>query len=89
MMAIFSYMVEKKVEVLMDNFSMLGNSFGNFLENLRSVLIRYKDTNLMLNWEKRHFMVQESIVLGHRIYGKGIEIDKAKIEAIENYPHHH
>ena len=40
----------------------------------------------MLNWEKCHFMVQEGIVLGHRISTRGIEVDKAKIEAIEKLP---
>ena len=49
MIAIFSYMVEKTIEVFMDNFSVLGNSFDNFLENLRSVLVRCEETNLVLN----------------------------------------
>ena len=40
----------------------------------------------MLNWDKCHFMVSEDIVLGHRIYGKGIEVDKAKIGIIEKLP---
>ena len=31
-------------------------------------------------------MVQEGIVLGHRISQKGIEVDKAKIETIEKLP---
>ena len=31
-------------------------------------------------------MVSEDIVLGHRIYGKGIEVDKAKIGIIEKLP---
>ena len=31
-------------------------------------------------------MVKEGIVLGHKISGKGIEVDKAKIEAIEKLP---
>ena len=31
-------------------------------------------------------MVQEGIVLGHRISARGIEVDKAKIEAIEKLP---
>ena len=86
MMAIFSYMIEKTIEVFMNDFSVLGNSFDNCLENLRSVLIRCEETNLMLNWEKCHFMVQEGIVLGHRISARGIEVDKAKIEAIEKLP---
>ena len=83
MMAIFSNMVEKTIKVFMDDFSVLGNSFDNCLENLRSVLIRCEETNLVLNWEKCHFMVQKGIVLGHRISARGIEVDKAKIEAIE------
>ena len=57
MMAIFSYMVEKTIEVFMDDFSVLGTSFDNCLENLRSVLVRCEETNLVLNWEKCHVMV--------------------------------
>ena len=86
MMAIFSDMVEKIIEIFMDDFSVLGNSFDNCLENLRSVLVRCEETNLVLNWEKCHFMVQEGIVLGHRISARGIEVDRAKIEAIEKLP---
>ena len=86
MMAIFSDMVDKTIEIFMDDFSVLGNSFDNCLENLRSVLIRCEETNLVLNWEKCHFMVQEGIVLGHRISARGIEVDRAKIEAIEKLP---
>ena len=86
MMAIFLDMVEKTIEVFMDEFFVLRDSFDNCLENLRSVLIRCEETNLVLNWEKCHFMVQEGIVLGHRISVRGIEVDKAKIEAIEKLP---
>ena len=86
MMAIFSDMVEKTIEIFMDDFSVMGNSSDNCLANLRAVLARCEETNLVLNWEKCHFMVQEGIVLGHRISARGIEVDKAKIEAIEKLP---
>ena len=86
MMAIFSDMVEKTIDVFMDDFYVLGSSFDNCLENLRSVLIRCEETYLVLNWEKCHFMVQEGVVLGHRISARGIEVDRAKIEAIEKLP---
>ena len=86
MIAIFLDMVKKTIEVFMEDFSMLGNSFDNCLENLRLVLIRCEETNLVLNWEKCHFMVQEGIVLGHQIFARGIEVNKAKIEAIEKLP---
>ena len=86
MMAIFSDMVGKTIKVFMDDFSVLGDSFENYLENLRSMLIRCEETNLVLNWEKCHFMVQEGIVLGHQIFARGIEVDKEKIETIEKLP---
>ncbi|XP_048622882.1 uncharacterized protein LOC106394129 [Brassica napus] len=46
------------------------------------VLQRCEDTNLVLNWEKCHFMVKEGIVLGHKVSEKGIEVDKAKIDVM-------
>ena len=86
MMVIFSDMVERTIEVFMDDFSMLGKSFDNWLENLRQALIRCEETNLVLNWEKCHFMVTEGIVLGHRISKRGIKVDRAKVETIEKIP---
>ena len=74
-MVIFSDMVERKTEVFMDDFSIIGESFDNFLENLRVVLVSCKEINLVLNWEKCPFMVREGIVLRHRISTKGIEVD--------------
>ena len=42
--------------------------------------------NLVLNWEKSHFMVTQGIVLGHIVLKRGIEVDKAKVELISNLP---
>ena len=67
----------------MDDFSVYGTSFDDCLSNLDRVLQRCGETNLVLNWEKCHFMVNEGIVLGHKISGRGIEVDKAKVDAIE------
>ena len=86
MMAIFSDMVEKTIEMFMDYFLLLGNFFDNCHENLRSMLFRCEETNLVLNWKRCHFMVQEDIVLGHTISTRGIEVYKEKIEAIEKLP---
>nr|GFA79779.1 reverse transcriptase domain-containing protein [Tanacetum cinerariifolium] len=87
MMAIFHGMIEKTIEVFMDDFSVFGNSFSTCLTNLENMLKRCEDTKLALNWEKSHFMVKEGIVLGHKISKKGIEVDKAKIEVISKLPH--
>ena len=83
MMAIFSNMVERTIEVFMDDFSVLEKSFDNCLENLRQALIRREETNLVLNWEKCYSMVKEGIVLGHWISERRIEVDRAKVETIE------
>nr|GFA82198.1 reverse transcriptase domain-containing protein [Tanacetum cinerariifolium] len=82
MMAIFHDMIEKTMEVFMDDFSVFGNSFSTWLTNLENMLKRCEDTKLALNWEKSRIMVKEGIVLGHKISKKGIEVDKAKIEVI-------
>ncbi|GJW16676.1 reverse transcriptase domain-containing protein [Tanacetum coccineum] len=87
MMAIFHDMIEKTMEVFMDDFLVFGNSFSTCLTNLDKMLKRCEDTNLALNWEKSHFMVKEGIVLGHKISKKGIEVDKAKIDVISKLPH--
>ncbi|GKC29488.1 reverse transcriptase domain-containing protein [Tanacetum coccineum] len=87
MMAIFHDMIEKTMEVFIDDFSVFGNSFSTCLSNLEKMLKRCEDTNLALNWKKNHFMVKEGIVLGQKISKKGIEVDKAKIDVIAKLPH--
>nr|GEV67642.1 hypothetical protein [Tanacetum cinerariifolium] len=87
LLAIFHDMVEKTMEIFMDDFSVFGNSFENCLSRLDKMLQRCEDTNLCLNWEKSHFMVKEGIVLGHKISKNEIEVDKAKVDVITKLPH--
>ncbi|GJR00616.1 reverse transcriptase domain-containing protein [Tanacetum coccineum] len=77
MMAIFHDMIEKMMEVFMDDFSVFGDSFSTCLTHLDKMLKRCEDTNLVLNWEKSHFMVKEGIVLGTT------KISKGRIESID------
>jgi hypothetical protein len=86
MVVIFSDLIEKVMEVFMDDFSIYGKTFDDCLAPLDKVLKWCQMADLVLNWEKCHFMVQEGIVLGHKILEKGIEEDKAKIEVIEQLP---
>ena len=85
MMSIFSDMIEEIMEVFMDDFLVYGTTFDHCLENLDRVLQRCQE-DLILNWEKCQFMVREGIVLGHLVSERGIEVDKAKIEVIEQLP---
>nr|GEX40047.1 reverse transcriptase domain-containing protein [Tanacetum cinerariifolium] len=87
MMTIFHDMIEKTMEVFMDDFLVFGNSFQTCLSHLEKMLKRCEDTNLCLNWEKSHFMVKEGIVLGHKISKNRIEVDRAKVDFIAKLPH--
>jgi hypothetical protein len=86
MMVIFSNLIEKVMEVFMDDFSIDGRTFEGCLANLEKVLKWCQMADLVLNWEKCHFMIREGIIHGHKILEKGIEVDKAKIEVIEQLP---
>nr|GEY64013.1 reverse transcriptase domain-containing protein [Tanacetum cinerariifolium] len=87
MMAIFHYMIEETMEVFMDDFSVFEDSFSSCLSHLDKMLKRCEDTNLVLNWEKCHFIVKEGIVFGHKISKSGIEVDRAKVDVIAKLPH--
>ena len=43
----------------MDDFTIYGSSFVNYLPNFKKVLQKCIETNLVLNFEKCHFMVKE------------------------------
>jgi hypothetical protein len=86
MISIFSNMVEKFIEVFVDDFSVFGSNFDECLNHLKIVLKRCEQCNLVLNWEKCHFMVQHGIAMRHAISSKGIKVDKAKIDIISKLP---
>ncbi|RDY09145.1 Retrovirus-related Pol polyprotein from transposon 17.6, partial [Mucuna pruriens] len=88
MTSIFSYLLQDCMEVFMDDFTVYADSFEACLSNLSKVLKRCVDTNLVLNFEKFHFMVTEGIVLGHLLSNRGIEVDREKIDIISSLPNH-
>ncbi|CAM8892938.1 unnamed protein product [Rhodiola kirilowii] len=75
MIAIFSDFIENTMEVFVDDFSVYGSSFDWCLSNLTDILRRCVYTNLVLNWEKCHFMVQE----GHAGFYRRFIEDFSKI----------
>uniref|UniRef100_A0A0E0FAB6 Integrase catalytic domain-containing protein n=1 Tax=Oryza meridionalis TaxID=40149 RepID=A0A0E0FAB6_9ORYZ len=81
-------MIEDIMEVFMNDFSVFGKTFGHCLQNLDKVLQRCQEKDLVLNWKKCHFMVREEIVLGHRVFEQGIEVDRAIIDVIDQLPPH-
>jgi len=64
MVAIFSDFIKHIMDVCVDDFSIYGGILDFCLDKLTKVLNRCEEVNLVLNWEKRHFMVQEGVVFG-------------------------
>ncbi|KAK2451735.1 hypothetical protein QL285_010765 [Trifolium repens] len=87
MISIFLEFIENCIEVFMDDFTVYGSSFDSCLDSLELILARCIETNLVLNYEKCHFMVQRGIVLGHITFEKGISVDPAKIDVISTLPY--
>ena len=71
-MSLFSDLIEDCMEVFMDDFSVYGDSFNLCLDSLARVLDRCVSSNLVLNFEKCHFMVKQGIVLGHVVSNTGV-----------------
>jgi len=83
-MAIFSNNTDNSLEVFADDFSIFGSPFDVCLVNLSPLLKRCEEVNLVLSWEKSHFIAQEGIVLGHKVLKKGIDVYKARVDLISN-----
>ena len=86
MLSMFSDMVERIMDVYMDDITVYGGDYEECLTNLEAILQRCIEKNLVLNWEKCNFIVNQGIVLGHIISSKGIEVDKENIELISQLP---
>ncbi|XP_042028736.1 uncharacterized protein LOC121775758 [Salvia splendens] len=86
-MSIFSNLLEDCIEIFMDDFTVYGDDFDQGLHSLNRVLERCRQKDLVLNFEKCHFMVTEGIVLGHIVSSRGIEVDLAKIAVIARLPY--
>ncbi|XP_021729969.1 uncharacterized protein LOC110696940 [Chenopodium quinoa] len=80
--------LEEREYPIIVNASLNGLDLEKLIVVLRKYrnVIRCQETSLVLNWEKCHFMVEEGIVLGHKVSKKGIEVDSAKVSVISKLP---
>ena len=85
MTIIFSDFLGDSLEVFIDDFFIFGNNFNSGLAHLTNILEVCVRKRLVLSWEKSHFMIREGVVLRHIVSGKGLEVDKAKIEVIQTF----
>ena len=84
MTAIFCDFCEKIVEVFIDDFSAYETSFDDCLSNLDGVLQRCGQTNIVLNWEKCHFIVNEGIVLGIKFLKEVLKLIKPRLTLLKD-----
>nr|GEV57836.1 reverse transcriptase domain-containing protein [Tanacetum cinerariifolium] len=87
MIAIFHYMIEKTIEVFMDDFSVFEDLFSSCLSHLDTMLQRCEDTNLVLNWENATLWSKRELSSAIRSPKKGLEIDRAKVDVIAKLPY--
>lgn len=78
-MAIFYDIIECTLKVFRDDFSVFCESFKRCLDNMEFVLTRGEENNLVMNWEKCHFMVKDGIIIGNIILKEGFKVDQANI----------
>jgi len=57
-MIIFSNLIENYIEIFIDDFTVYDNSFDQRFDHLTKVLKQCINSNLVLNYEKCHFIVQ-------------------------------
>ena len=74
------------VVVYFDDILIYSRSLEEHLEHLRAVFIALRDARLFGNLGKCTFCTDRVSFLGYVVTPQGIEVDKAKIEAIENWP---
>ena len=72
------------MEVFMDDITIYGSTFEECLVNLEAVLNRCIEKDLVLNWEKCHFMVHQGIVLGHTSPRKALWLIKQRWNLLSN-----
>ena len=86
MTEIFFDFLGNSLEVFIDDFSIFGDNFDGYLTHLTKIFEVCVKKRLVLSWEKSYFTVREGVVLRHILSNKGLEVDKAKIEVVENLP---
>ena len=67
------------MEVYVDDITMYGGAFEESLANLETVLRRCIEKNLVLNWEKCNFIVNQGIFLGHVIFSTELRSIRPKL----------
>ena len=76
----------KNVLAYLDDVVVLGDSFDSHLENLKEVLLRFRQNNLKLKPKKCFLFQAEINFLGRRVSENGVSIQENKIKTVLDWP---
>ncbi|XP_058722923.1 uncharacterized protein LOC131594738 [Vicia villosa] len=86
MVTLFHDMIHKEIEVYVDDMIAKSHTEEEHLVHLQKLFERLREFRLRLNPNKCTFGVRSGKLLGFVVSGKGIEVDPAKIKAIQEMP---
>ena len=72
--------------VYLDDIIVFSRDFDSHIERLRQVFYRLRMANLKLHMKKCSLFQRKVNFLGHVLTESGIEVQKDKVEAIQNWP---
>lgn len=75
-----------KCLVYLDDIIVMGKNFDLALENLKLVLLRFREANLKLKVSKCKLFQKEVVFLGHQVSEAGITCDPQKTKIIKHWP---
>lgn len=74
------------VVVYFDDILIFSRSEGEHLQHLRHVFTALRENHLFANLKKCEFLTASILFLGYVISADGIQVDKAKVQAIQDWP---
>src|ERR1043165_6811720 len=86
MVTLFHDMIHHEIEVYVDDMIARSQTEEEHLDHLQKLFDRLKKYRLRLNPNKCTFGVRSGKLLGFVVSGKGIEVDPAKVKAIQEMP---
>ena len=86
MVSLFHDMIHHEIEVYVDDMIAWSQTEEEHLEHLEKLFARLKEYKLRLNPSKSTFGVRSGKLLGFIVSNKGIEVDPAKVKAIQEIP---
>ena len=70
----------------LDDIIVMGKTFVEALDNLKTVFERFRNANLKLKPKKCVLFQTEVLFLGHKVTAEGITTDPSKVESVKTWP---